>query len=175
MEKSLLQDRIRLQGKIKNDLLAQGWEHIIFVTASELEKKRGLKLDFDDAIIRDVVECAADSLAGYGLAQPNAAKIAGHMCYWLCRLRPVRCLPKGDFNRLVNEELALKACLGMCASYVTPKGTKISVDHEIMVDWVASLRNDIDSPNALAISFELLGGKRLSKCSPDALAAAPAT
>ena len=169
-------EKDQLLREIKSDIDKQGWENLICLVSLQIQKCRGLLLEVDPAIVRDVIACAVDSLAGYVLKEPNAAKIAGHMCYWICRLRPVRNLPGRKFYRLINEDVALQACLGVCDNYIARKqGRTISVDHPILLDWVTSLRSDIDSPNALAISFELLSGKRLPTCGPGVPASTLAT
>ena len=140
------------------------WEEILRAHCQAFEDKvEGVDIEIDCDIIADTKELATKTLADYRLDNPNAAKVAGHICYWLCRLKPVR-NAEGASKRplMVNEAVALQVGLSICHRYFDDlRAEAFSLDDEILKDWVISLRYDIDSPNALAVAFELMSGRRV--------------
>jgi hypothetical protein len=144
------------------------WEQILLAECKETAKGKGLELEVDPDVVGEVRLCAETSLHEYKLrnpkiAKPNSAKIAGHLCYWLCRLKPVQNAPGAKIRyRAANEEVALRVGLSICQEYFDDlRADSFRVDPCIVKDWVTSLRYDLDSPNALSIAFELLSGRRV--------------
>ena len=62
----------------------------------------------------------------------------------------------------VNEEAALWLGLAICDQYFDDaRAEAFKIAPRVLKDWVASLRYNSHSPHALAISYELLTGRRV--------------
>lgn len=138
------------------------WTRLLFAACTESERRKTISLEVDPDIVGDIEARAAESLNQYRISRPNAAKVAGHVCYWLCRLKPVRNVTGAPSRFLaINEEVALYVGLAICDEYFDDvRAESVSIDPSILKDWVTSLRYNTHSPYALAIAFELLTGRR---------------
>lgn len=140
------------------------WRTVISAACCYVENREGVGLDIDTDLLAELEIYANKSLRGYNIENPNAAKVAGHVCFWVRRVKPV--LHKPDTIRkflAVNEEVALLVGLAICQNYFDDaRAESFKISPKILKDWVSSLRYNSHSPHALAIAFELITGRRVS-------------
>lgn len=134
------------------------WLDLAEEIAARAEKKYNLRLSVDQCLLDEVAAAVKKSLGGYNMDSPNPAKVAGHVCFWFRRLKPI--FHKDDSPaRLhpINEWIALHLGLAICKEYFDDTcKVDFSVPGRILIDWVVSLHVNSHSPHSLAIAFELL-------------------
>ncbi len=93
--------------------------------------------------------------------EPNGAKIAGILVFWIRKLKPIFILKESkNKHHLINEIAALMTGLAICNIYHIRKlKDKISISDRVFDDWIHSLHIHSHSPNSTAIAFELLTDK----------------
>ena len=113
------------------------WFAILRKEAATIEEQTRVKIDISKPICQEVGRLIGDNLTAIGLQQPNVAKIAGQVAFWVRKLKPLS-LSRDTPNFLLTlNELA---------------GLRIG----IFRDWVNSFRYHSHSPHSSMISFELL-------------------
>lgn len=135
------------------------WEKVLYATASHLEKKQNIKVDIDPHVVFDVGNMVNKSLDDIGLDNPNVAKIAGQLAFWIRKLKPLRLSPDSPNKLLtVNEHVALLVGLALCNKYRddNSKEKPLRLPPRIFRDWLQSFRYHSHSPHSSMISFELL-------------------
>lgn len=138
------------------------WKRLLGSVCDTVEEFYEVKLQVDTDELAELERFSEESLKSYKLGSPNAAKIAGHLCFWLRRFKPIRHAPDSR-NKLLaaNEMVALWLGLAICDQYYDDARCRsFSIDQRILKDWVASLRYNSHSPHALAIAFEILTGRQ---------------
>ena len=132
------------------------WRKILDDLTTKAENDFELIVSIEMAIVKEVQEKVHDALAKF--KEPNAAKIAGIVAFWIRRLKPLR-VEKESLNAflLINEFLALKVGLAICEKYFDDSmKQKITLNPRILRDWVFSFRYNSHSPHSSLISFEML-------------------
>lgn len=139
------------------------WHAIFADTVALLEKRFGLRLLIDSDIVAEIEHEYTTSLKGLSMSTtPNIAKHAGHITFWIRKLKPVSHSDKTAHKLLVvNELLAILVGASICAQYFddtsSPNGFRFPV--RILFDWTGSLRNNSYSPHSCAIAFEMLASE----------------
>lgn len=102
---------------------------------------------------------ANDTLSALNMStMPNVAKVAGHVVFWIRKLKPVS-HSAGSVNKLltINEVIGILVGVSICQHYFDDHSkAQIRFSDRIMKDWASSLRNHSHSPHSCAISFEFL-------------------
>jgi hypothetical protein len=139
------------------------WRDLLNAVCTHLEQRFELDLEIDTDELAELERFASSSLGSYQLENPNAAKVAGHVCFWFRRVKPIRHAATSRNKYLaVNEEAALWIGLAICDQYYDDKRAEsFKIEPRILKDWVASLRYNSHSPHALAIAFEILTGRKV--------------
>lgn len=135
------------------------WFRILHEQAAIIEKRHTVRIIIDEATCLEVGRLVTDHLAATGLAQPNVAKIAGQVTFWVRKLKPLRLAPDSpNYLATLNELAGLLIGLAICNLYKDDcsKAQKIALPPRIFRDWVNSLRYHSHSPHSSMISFELL-------------------
>lgn len=135
------------------------WRPIFTAACIHFEKEYKIRLRIDTDILDELELHVEKTLQHYQLTGPNVAKVAGHVCFWLRRLKPIHHHPNSrNKNTAINEEVALWVALSICADWHDDHSRQPikQVPMRILKDWVTSLRINAHSPHALAIAFELI-------------------
>lgn len=131
--------------------------------ASLVERVCDLKLEIDADILKEISEQADGTLDQLNMnTMPNVAKVAGHVTFWIRKLKPVT-HAKNSKNKLltINEVIGILVGVGICQTYFDDKSkTGFSFPNRIMKDWAMSLRSHSHSPHSCAIAFEFLASER---------------
>ncbi|MDR2054779.1 MAG: hypothetical protein LBQ10_02790 [Desulfovibrio sp.] len=135
------------------------WRSVLHAEATRVEADFKIIVEIDEAVVLEAERLIRDSISAIGLIQPNVAKVAGLIAFWLRKLKPLG-IAADSPNRLltVNEVVALRIGLAICNAYKDDcsKGSPIKLPARILRDWVTSFRYHSHSPNSSMISFELL-------------------
>ena len=134
------------------------WIDIVEEVCEDAERRFGLQLRIDEAVVEEMAIAAKNGLRGYGADQPNPAKVAGHVSFWIRRLKPVS-HREDTVARLyvVNEWIALKVGLAICEEYFeNQRKPSFDLPPRVLTDWVISLHVNSHSPHSLAFAFEIL-------------------
>jgi hypothetical protein len=139
------------------------WQRLLAPVCDAIEKQYEVELEVDTDELAELARFADESLKSYQLQSPNAAKVAGHICFWLRRFKPISHAATSKSKLLaVNETVALWLGLSICDQYYDDvRAEAFKVSPRILKDWVASLRYNSHSPHALAIAFEILTGRKV--------------
>lgn len=123
-----------------------------------MKKKYNMTIVVDERIALETGRLVNDHINGIGLIQPNAAKIAGQVAFWLRKLKPLYPSESSQsFLLTLNELAALYVGLAICNRYRddSSKDHVVRTPPRIMRDWVNSFRYHSHSPHSSMISFEL--------------------
>ncbi len=135
------------------------WNAVFVRVVGEVESHYGLKLFIDATTIREVGERAGLSLESLNMdSVPNVAKVAGHVAFWIRKLKPVSFAPDSPNHlTVVNELVSLLVGVAICRTYFDDRSKgSFDIPPRILFDWVGSMRFNSHSPQSTAISFELM-------------------
>lgn len=135
------------------------WDSVLIEAASMCERAYEIKLEIDRDVIREINMKANDTLEALNMSTlPNVAKVAGHVAFWIRKLKPVSHSLNNDNKLLtINEVIGILVGVGICRFYFADHSREHFVlSHRIVMDWATSLRNHSHSPHSCAISFEFL-------------------
>lgn len=135
------------------------WRPILIKAAERIEQAQNIKLVVDEAVVLEVGRLIADNLENIGLFQPNVAKIAGQVAFWIRKLKPLYVAPDSPNHFLLaNERAALAVGVAICNLYKddNSKSERLALPPRIFLDWVKSFRYHSHSPHSSMTSFELL-------------------
>lgn len=135
------------------------WRPILFKAAERIEQAQNVKLIVDEAIVLEAGRLIQDHLNSIGLFQPNVAKIAGQVAFWIRKLKPLSIASDSpNYFLLANERAALAVGLAICNLYKDDCGKpgRIALPARVFSDWVKSFRYHSHSPHSSMTSFELL-------------------
>ncbi len=139
------------------------WQKVLTDATDVCERRFGLFLVIDADIVGEIAVQANSSLAALNMnTMPNVAKVAGHVAFWIRKLKPVF-HGEGSANKLltINEVVGILVGVGICRRYFDEKAKKnFTLPDRIMKDWSMSLRNHSHSPHSCAISFEFLASEQ---------------
>ncbi|MBF8272939.1 MAG: hypothetical protein HW380_2044 [Magnetococcales bacterium] len=131
------------------------WRTIFDEVVGDIERKFGLCLIVDQDVVDELTAKTQTTLASYGLHLPNEAKIAGHLSFWIRRLKPISHCEKSERKWLaINEAVGLYVGISLCEKFSEKKFRKPS--RRIMLDWITSMRVNSHSPQGTALAFEVL-------------------
>jgi hypothetical protein len=135
------------------------WLDILTQEAAYVEENYKVCIEIDEAVVLEAERLINDHLSATGLIQPNVAKIAGLVAFWIRKLKPLH-ITFNSSNRLstVNELVGLRIGLALCNLYVddNSKDHEVKLHPRIFNDWVTSFRYHSHSPSSSINSFELL-------------------
>ena len=138
------------------------WVSVLGEAAALCERVYGVSLDIDRDIVREISIKANDTLAALNMnTMPNVAKVAGHVAFWVRKLKPVSHSANSKNKLLtINEVIGILVGVGICSRYFDDHSKPlIRLPDRIMKDWASSLRNHSHSPHSCAISFEFLASE----------------
>ena len=136
------------------------WLTILDSLTAAAEREFSLVVSIEKAVIKEIQERVDSGLANF--QEPNAAKIAGIVAFWIRRLKPLR-VERESPNPflLINEFIALKVGISICEQYYDDaRKEKITLNPRILRDWIFSFRYNSHSPHSSLISFEMLACER---------------
>lgn len=134
------------------------WEAVLNYAAAILEKNYSINLDIDIDIVREIKVNIEKSLSALEMdgSVPNVAKVAGHVVYWIRKLKPITHAQDSSHKLLTaNESAAIVVGMSICRQYIT-SSFNFNPPKRVMFDWAVSLRKHNHSPHSCAITFELL-------------------
>lgn len=121
-------------------------------------------LTLDRDIVREIAERARETVGSYNKDSPNVPKIAGHIAFWIRKLKPVAFEPDAREKFLaVNELASLYVALAFCDQYHQKrsrdyKSVVSRLPPRVIVDWATTMRFHSHSPHSTAMIFEILMG-----------------
>lgn len=122
-----------------------------------LEQKFTIKLTLDSDVVGEVASHLNRTVSQIPMnTDPNVAKIAGHVAFWIRKLKPIGYDESQlQTNKLlnVNELAALLVGAAICRKKFK---SDLRLHNRIFFDWASSLRVNSHSPSSCAIAFELL-------------------
>jgi hypothetical protein len=123
----------------------------------QLERKFQVDLCLDSDIVAEIGSHLKRTVDAIPMdTDPNVAKIAGHVAFWIRKLKPIT--PDQNVKQqhkllAANELAALLVGAAICR---TNFKADFRLPNRIFHDWASSLRINSHSPNSCAIAFELL-------------------
>jgi hypothetical protein len=147
------------------------WEDRLKAALPKMEAAfNGVSIEIDYKILSETARRIVEHIHFYD--NPNLAKQAGIVVFWIQKLKPYFLQPGFKTNTLnqcftlLNEHIALWIALSLCKFNVKPANAQnkelegtIAVEGlpmEFILRWVKSLRYRPHSRNSLIIAFELL-------------------
>jgi hypothetical protein len=138
------------------------WIAVLNSAAALCERVYAIQLDIDRDIVREITLRANDTLDALNMSSmPNVAKIAGHVAFWIRKLKPIT-HSQDSQNKLltINEVIGILVGIGICQRYFDSQVRRpFKLPHRVMKDWAVSLRNHSHSPHSCAIAFEFLANE----------------
>lgn len=135
------------------------WVGVMNEAAALCEHTYGVALEIDLDVIREISLKANETLSALNMnTLPNVAKVAGHVAFWIRKLKPIS-HARNSTNKLltINEVTGILVGVGICNRYFDDRSRKhFRLPDRIMKDWASSLRNHSHSPHSCAIAFEFL-------------------
>ena len=142
------------------------WERFLFAVLDMVEHQLGcpdtLLLDRD--IVREIAERAKETVGSYNKDRPNIPKIAGHIAFWIRKLKPVSFSPDTTEKFLAaNELVSLYVALAFCDQYHRRRSEHhraiiYRLSPRVILDWATTMRFHSHSPHSTAMIFEILMG-----------------
>ena len=125
------------------------------------EEKFGIELIVDKNIIEEIEIMVEDTLDSFYLDNPNVAKTASIIAFWIRKLKPIFHSSNSKNKFLaINELVGLLVGLSICRNYFDDfSKEKFRISSRVFSDWVNSFRKNSHSPHSSVISFELLTTK----------------
>lgn len=132
------------------------WRIILKEIASTLEERFQVDLMIDNYVLAEIEQMVRSSLKSYHLNDPNVPKVAGHISFWIRKLKPLSHAPgsQGVYTA-INELASLMVGVSLCRRF----GADSVIPPRILKDWATSLRLNSHSPHGTAIAFELITKK----------------
>lgn len=142
------------------------WERFLFAVLELAEHQLGCPdtLTLDRDIVREIAERAKETVGSYNKDSPNVPKIAGHIAFWIRKLKPVGFEPRASEKFLaVNELVSLYVALAFCDQYHERRSQHhraviYRIPPRVVVDWATTMRFHSHSPHSTALLFEILMG-----------------
>lgn len=144
------------------------WEDLIFRACDTAETLFEIALEIDTDIVQELSEEIKRTIEQIGLNRPNVAKIAGHIVFWIRKLKPIHHSAQSENKYLaINEWVAVVVGIAVCRIYFDDNcidqdnATKTVKTHSrLFNDFVGSLRVHSHSPSSSTITFESLFTER---------------
>ncbi|MBF0605705.1 MAG: hypothetical protein HQL07_18680 [Nitrospirae bacterium] len=131
------------------------WRVILQEMVNYLERRYDIILNIDATILSEIEALRKESLGAYRIKNPNIPKEAGHISFWIRKLKPVSHAQESVNRYLaINEEIGLLVGLSLCCRFHNTH--MLRPPPRVMHDWVTSMRYNSHSPHSTAITFELL-------------------
>jgi hypothetical protein len=133
------------------------WPKIFMKAADSAEEKFGLSVYIESAVIEEIGQQVEKTLRNY--SQPNSAKIAGAVAFWVRKLKPLTIAPNSTYAfSAINEYISVVIGLGICGQYFddSKKPGDIPVNPRVMKDLIYSFRYHSHSPHGSMMIFEVL-------------------
>ena len=135
------------------------WITIFEELTNKLEVRYDLDLMVDVVVLEEVGAMAKSTLDSLNMdSTPNVAKTAGHVSFWIRKLKPISHAEKSNSHfTAINELAGLLVGLAICTRYFDDTVKEnITMNNRILFDWVNSMRLNSHSPSSTSISFEML-------------------
>lgn len=135
------------------------WPPILHNACALVEKRQDITLCIDTDILNEIALKVEETLHALQMnTMPNVAKVAGHVAFWIRKLKPIYHAPASTGKLLtINEVVGILVGVGICQQYFDDHSrAALRLPARVMKDWAASLRNHSHSPHSCAIAFEFL-------------------
>jgi hypothetical protein len=140
------------------------WVKILNHVTTKLEQLFKIQLYIEANIVTDIRNQLANlQLPSSSDLKAKIAKVAGHITFWIRKLKPVNFLPAAHANQnnflTVNELAAILVGAGVIEHYkkIYPKNNlSFTLPGPILSDWAYSYRYNVHSPDSCALAFEML-------------------
>ena len=134
------------------------WTAILKDMCDFAEDRFDIQLMVDKDIIKEIEIMVEDTLISFNLDNPNVAKVASVLAFWIRKLKSI--FHQADsVNKFlaINEFVGLIVGLSICKNYFDNSFKEESkIPSRVFTDWVNSFRKNSHSPHSSVISFELL-------------------
>lgn len=137
------------------------WHEILMHTAMNIADEFNLNILAEEYVLREISDRIASSLEHIEFKNPNVAKIAGIVTFWIRKLKPFYYdfddLAKYDKLHPLNELIAVETGLAICSHYKDDYSLEsFHLSKRVLKDWLHSLRYHSHSPYSSILVFELL-------------------
>ncbi|MDR0379752.1 MAG: hypothetical protein LBI62_07415 [Candidatus Accumulibacter sp.] len=136
------------------------WDSVFREVANRVEKKLRLSICIESVVVEEIERRVDRTLQNYD--QPNAAKIAGVVAFWIRKLKPMTISPesKRAFS-MINEYVSILIGMSICSRYFddftkTDAEGVVRINSRILKDLMYSFRYHSHSPHSSVILFEAL-------------------
>lgn len=137
------------------------WREILMEIAGNISTEFDLNILVEDFVVQEISDRIDNSLNHIEFDNPNVAKIAGIVAFWVRKLKPFHY----DFDEMansgklhpLNELVAVQTGLAICSLYKDDYSLdNIRLSPRVLKDWLHSLRYHSHSPYSSILAFELL-------------------
>ncbi|MEA3314667.1 MAG: hypothetical protein U9Q30_02260 [Campylobacterota bacterium] len=137
------------------------WSPILTEIAEYCENRFQTALVIDTDVLQEVELMAGITLDNFKITNPNVAKIASSIAFWIRKLKPIYFDENAQNKFLaINELVSLLVGLSICKRYFDDSSnTEFKISKRILNDWTSSYRINSHSPHSSTIAFELLASK----------------
>lgn len=122
--------------------------------ATIVSNRFDIDLAVDKRIVSEIEAFFDKSLESFNQNDPNAAKIAGTLVFWIRKLKPVAHTGSGYFPS-ANEYIAILCGVSIINAHWAMKRQKMIVPEVPLRDFSKTLRFHSHSPHGLALMFEM--------------------
>ncbi len=138
------------------------WSSILGEIAEALEKRFGLAIVIDSDIVEEIKCQLNRTLEKLSLdTKPNVAKVAGHVAFWIRKLKPISHSADTPHKLLlINELVAILVGSSICCRYFDDSSSvAVKLPVRILFDWASSFNLNSHSPHSCSIAFEMLASE----------------
>lgn len=137
------------------------WRKVLAEIAGNIASEFNLNILVEEFVLQEISDRIDTSLSHIEFDNPNVAKIAGIVMFWVRKLKPFHY----DFDEMansgklhpLNELIAVQTGLAICSQYKDDYSLEnIRLSPRILKDWLHSLRYHSHSPYSSILVFELL-------------------
>ena len=147
------------------------WRDVLSNIAVDISAEFDLNIMVEEFILKEIDDCINDSLDSMNMKNPNVAKIAGVVAFWVRKLKPFSYTQdegaKGNKFHALNELIGIQAGLAICNFYKDDYSrTEFHLSNRLLQDWLHSLRFHSHSPHSSLFAFELLTTEKTAPTPP---------
>jgi hypothetical protein len=138
------------------------WDLVLGDVADLCEREYDVKLEIDRDVVREIGVQTEITLEALKMdTMPNVAKVAGHVAFWIRKLKPIIHASDSPHKLLtINEVVGILVGVGICRHYFDDHSrVPFNISKRVMQDWALSLRKHSHSPHSCAIAFEFLASE----------------
>ena len=137
------------------------WSKVLCDIAVAISDEIELNIAVEGFILKEIEDRINISLQHLDIKNPNVAKIAGIVMFWIRKLKPFNYAyeetAKGNKLHTLNELIAIHTGLNICSRYKDDYSLEnFYLEDRLLIDWLHSLRYHSHSPYSSLFVFELL-------------------